>query len=654
MTARTPIASRGTTSATPMFRSLRARLGAVFLSFLLLVGGSVAATFVAVRAQAGDATVINLAGRQRMLTQKMIWLALARPDSPELDATIQLFDKTLHALRDGGPTLDPAGRVVTLSPAPDAALRAQLDDVAQTWATFRAHLQPADAAALQTESPVILARLDSAVSAFEARAQAKLTRLQFIQLFFLVTALLLLAWGYLLTRRRIIDPLAVLGATARRMGGGQLADPVPLTGGDELGELGRAFEIMRAEIAAAREQLESRVTQRTRELTSAFELSQEIVAQLDLDHLLRSVADRARALMRAQTASLCLLAPDGEYLELAASSGETIGHAGLRQPIQRGLAARVVGAGETVVVEAACAGCSFLNTHAPGQCVAAPLRVGNRTLGALCAVRANGAPLDEDETRALTLLANSAAIAIANAQLAETGRRRAEQTAILAERERLAAELHDHLAQTLGFLNLKADRVKEVFIAGYAAEAEGELNSMKSAIAAAYGQVRAALVNLREPLRRAEESLENTGSAFSQKLDACVADFHEASGLPVELIMADSAALALPPITQSQVAHIVREALTNVRRHASAKHAWVRVERANGEACFTVEDDGCGFDQGMIEADQHLGLAIMRARAERSGGRLAVDSVFGAGTKVAAIFPLAGQTASSPHKEAVR
>ncbi|MEK7784765.1 MAG: type IV pili methyl-accepting chemotaxis transducer N-terminal domain-containing protein, partial [Chloroflexota bacterium] len=415
------------------FRSLRAQLGLIFLGFLLLVGGSVIATFLAVRTQADDATVINLAGRQRMLTQKMTWLALAQPDNPDLTAALHLFDQTLLALREGGSTVDSAGQAVTLPPAPDPALRAQLDEVAQTWSTFRAHLQPVDATALQAESPRILAQLDSVVSAFEAQAQAKLVRLQLIQAVFFVAALLLLVWGYLLTRRQITSPLAVLGAAARRMAGGYLSESVPALDNNELGDLSRAFETMRAEISVAREQLEARVARRTHELASAFEFSQEIVAQLDPDHLLRSVADRAQALMQAQAVSLCLLAADGNYLELVASRGETASPANLRQPVQRGLAARVIGAGETVVIEAACSSCGFLCAHAPGQCIAAPLRVGERTLGALCAVRNSGAHFDFDETRALTLLANSAAIAIANAQLAEAGRRQAEQAASLAQ-----------------------------------------------------------------------------------------------------------------------------------------------------------------------------------------------------------------------------
>jgi transcriptional regulator with GAF, ATPase, and Fis domain len=116
--------------------------------------------------------------------------------------------------------------------------------------------------------------------------------------------------------------------------------------------------------------------------------SAEIVAQLDLEQLLRSVTDRARKLTRAQTTSLCLLNSDGEHLDLAASSPEAAAHTERRQPVQRGLAAQVVGAGETVVTEAGCAGCDILHIYAPGQCVAAPLRVGEQTLGALCAIRA--------------------------------------------------------------------------------------------------------------------------------------------------------------------------------------------------------------------------------------------------------------------------
>jgi nitrate/nitrite-specific signal transduction histidine kinase len=84
-------------------------LGIIFVCFLLLVVGSVTATFLAARAKADDARLINLVGRQRMLTHKITWLALAQPDNP-VAASIQLFEQTLRALRDGGTTFDSTGQ----------------------------------------------------------------------------------------------------------------------------------------------------------------------------------------------------------------------------------------------------------------------------------------------------------------------------------------------------------------------------------------------------------------------------------------------------------------------------------------------------------------------------------------------------------------
>jgi len=136
-----------------MLRSLRAQLNLIFLGFLFLVGSSVTVTFLLVQTQIADATVINLAGRQRMLSQRMMWLALTQPANSELARTINLFDQTLRALQEGGDTLDSTDRVVTLPPAPDPELRAQLGDAVTTWGAFRAHLQPVDAQMHPKRSP---------------------------------------------------------------------------------------------------------------------------------------------------------------------------------------------------------------------------------------------------------------------------------------------------------------------------------------------------------------------------------------------------------------------------------------------------------------------------------------------------------------------
>ncbi len=615
-----------------MFHSLRWRLGAIFVGFLLLVAASVTATFYVIETQQADAAIINLAGRQRMLSQRMLWLAHTQPDQPELAQTVQLFEQTLHALRDGGSTLDAAGRSIVLPPAPDAALRAHLDEASRTWPVFQAQLSSASHAGLQDTSTRLLSQLDQIVRDYEGQAQAKLARLQFIQALFLAAAVGLLAGSYVMLHRQVLRPLSVLDRAARRMAQGDLAQAVPLDRRDELGELARAFNAMRVEIAAAHGELENRVAQRTRELNAAFELSQEIVGQIDLNSLLDSVTERARALTHASSASLCLIDCDPQMLSLVAMSGAGPALLNLQQSLDRDPAQQVVGEGATVVVDAGCTNCGFLCAHAPGRSAVAPLRAGPTTLGALCVVRPRGEDFDANETRALTLLANSAVVAIANARLAEQQKQQAERAAIAAERDRLAAELHDNLAQTLGFLNLKSDRVRETLGDREINQASLELAQMKEAIGTAYHQVRAALTGLREPLPDADN--------LRTRLSDCVTEMNASAGPSVELKIVDTAALALPHITQTQAYHIVHEALNNVRRHAQAQHVSVTVGRHNGTACFVVEDDGRGFVREAVDERQHLGLSIMRARAERCGGTLQVESELGKGTKVTALLPV--------------
>jgi two-component system nitrate/nitrite sensor histidine kinase NarX len=623
------------------FDSVQGRIYLIFLSFALLVVLSAGATFWSIQTQEMDALTINLAGRQRMLTQKITWLASAQPENPELQTSLQLFEQTLYALRDGGTTqygpsagtsASQGAEEVTLPPATDPDLRAELDEIARSWEDFRHHLDPLDVQALQDASPVLLAQVDANVNHYESHAESKLRRMQVIQGFFLLAGLALLTWGYVITRQRIFAPLAELGAAAQRMADGQLAEPVPAMETDELGELGGAFEAMRREIASAQESLEGRVAQRTREIMAAFEFSQEIVAQLELERLLCSVTERARLLMGAKATALCLLDNGDSSLILSASSPENESLLNIRQTLKREMPSCVFRTGGPVVAQAECQQCAFMKAHAPGQSAVVPLRAAKTTLGALCVVREMDHPFDPDETRALALLSNSAAIAIANACLIEDRRRQTEQAAILSERERLAADLHDNLAQTLSFLNLEAGILRGLLVDGGVEDSLGTLERMRLAIEGAYAQVRDALVGLSEPVSSADD--------FAQKLSASLEEMRRATLLPITLEIADPSALELPRLLQAQAIHIVREAVVNIHKHAQAHSVGVHIDRVDGQSRFIIQDDGCGFDPQVIQGGHHLGLRLMRSRAERSGGTLAVESAPGQGTRIVVYFPL--------------
>jgi two-component system nitrate/nitrite sensor histidine kinase NarX len=380
--------------------------------------------------------------------------------------------------------------------------------------------------------------------------------------------------------------------------------------------------------------LESSMAQRPHELMALFDSSQEIVAQLDLDTLLGTISDQARALMQAEAAFLCLLTPAGDALQLAFSSGWDEAQVGVSQLSTRGLAAQVVGDGSTVVAATQCTNCVILNKFGPGGCVAVPLRAGKSTLGALCVVRAREQSFDADQAKSLRMLANAAAIAIANARLADAARQEAARAAACAEREHLSTELHDNLAQTLASLKLKVGvlemRLQETV--GIKEAIGEELAAMAAAIATAYTQARSALTGLQQP--------HTPSNNLACALEQSVAEFNAATGIAATLVIADEAALAISAVAQIQVEYIVHEALTNIRRHAQASHVQARVEQRDGLASFVIADDGCGFEPQTVDVEHHLGLAIMHRRALHGGGHLSVHSSPGTGTQVVASFPM--------------
>ncbi len=624
-------------------QTIRSKLGLLLLSFFALVALSAVITYWASDEQRADALVINLAGRQRMLTQQMTWLALNAPTSEELTVAINQFDITLQALREGGVVLDADSRPVTLPPSPDPLLDAQFAVVNETWSSFREKLRiirstPTDepawaetAAALQAESPLILAQLDNIVMGFEKRAEVKVARLLWFEIGFMLLAFALLIVEYQLARRWILKPLSKLENATTRISLGEFKSPIKKSGEDEFGKLAEIFEIMRGELAVARELLEDRVARRTRELSAAFEFSQEIVAQLNLEHLLQSVVERTQDLMQADSVALCLLNSDQTTLELAAARGNTTFAGGMKHSLKQGLAVKVIDSGQVQTSENTCSGCGFLHSQGQGLCLAAPLKVGTQYLGALCLSRKGDQEFDEDEKKALTLLVNAAAIAITNSNLAASQRQEAQQVAVLAEREHLAAELHDHLAQTLSFMRIKTERLEGAISGNQTSEAYDELRRIQSALEMAYTQVRDALSGLRQP--------PPAGGDFAQKLAECKAEFERLTDLPLLLHIQHPEALELPASVQVQVIHIIKGGLSNIHRHAHAKHVKICAEQENGSARFIIEDDGIGFTPNDVLDENHLGLRIMRARTERSGGQFTLDSIPGKGTRVVVSFP---------------
>ncbi len=636
-----------------MFKSLQGRLSLLFIAFTLLVLISVGATVWGVETQRQDALVINLAGRQRMLTQQMARLAFEAGTGENftnaaLQEVEQAFDQTLQALRDGGTAPYLLEQDVTLPPTRDPEIRSALDEATLTWGGFRARLDelqqiPHESASfadalqsIQQQATTLAAQADVVVRLYEADSMAKVNRLRAIQIGFFTCALILLAAGVWLTRQSALNPLRELARAANRLGENDLETAIQPEGPEEMRALSRAFESMRvrlrsshAELVALNESLEERVAQRTRELETLNEVSREISSRLDIQQVLNSVTEKARTLLGGEVASLCLVDENHHWLKLQAVSGPQDAVNGQAVRADEDLAEAVLGSHQALIcgVGACRGGCRMLSEPYRASHLAAPLRIGERVIGALCVGSLTHSRFAGEAAGMLTKLANVAAIALENARLyAQAGR-----VATLEERHRVAAEMHDGLGQTLSYLGLMTDQVVDFLSDGREGAALERLQKTRETIGEATREVRRAINSLMD---EAPSALD-----LRIRLREAVEEFASEHDLKTAWQTDEESAPDCSPQAAEQVLNVTREALNNIARHAAARQVSVRMGQSNGQYFVTIEDDGKGFDASQSEPSGHFGLRVMQARAAHIGGELLIESAPGMGSRVTLTFP---------------
>lgn len=211
--------------------------------------------------------------------------------------------------------------------------------------------------------------------------------------------------------------------------------------------------------------------------------------------------------------------------------------------------------------------------------------------------------------------------------------------ATLQEREQLAHELHDGLSQSLAFLNLQAQAAQIYLQAGQGEPARANLARLVEVVRAMQGDVRELIGNLLVVSLPSEN--------FCSALRQVSARFEEQTGLGIKLeIEGDAGTVCSPttlsPATGVQLLRIVQESLANVRKHAgSPRLIYVRLKVEAGQLHLSVEDNGTGFDPALPGAARsHFGLQVMRTRAARIGGEIAVHSTPGHGTRIEVRVPL--------------
>ncbi|WUH99220.1 GAF domain-containing sensor histidine kinase [Spirillospora sp. NBC_00431] len=271
-----------------------------------------------------------------------------------------------------------------------------------------------------------------------------------------------------------------------------------------------------------------------------------------------------------------------------------------------------------------------------------PIRDGEDVIGIIfLANKKRPGGFTEDDEELLTLFAAHAAIAVTNARLYEHNR----ELTLVAERNRMARELHDAVAQKLFSLRLTART----------ASALAERDPLQSVPEGAGGRPPTAnrvVQELEQVERLAAEALAELRAVIFELRPADLTDglvpslrkhvevldrAHEAS-----VRIAADEAVVLPEDQEAVAFRITQEALYNALRHAGARIVEVRLGTRDGQAVLEVADDGSGFDTSDTATEQQngLGLASMRDRAYSIGGELTIDAAPGHGTTVRLEVPL--------------
>ena len=425
----------------------------------------------------------------------------------------------------------------------------------------------------------------------------------------------------------ITGPLAIVVAMEimRRFNAGWIAEVLLV-----IASIGLGVVLMQGITA-----INNRLKRQNRELLALHTASIDISSLRSLDGVLKTVIDQARALVGAKYGALSVVGEDGHIKSFVTSgisqeARDAIGP----PPVGHGVLGVVLHEGQRLRlgdISKHPRSVGFPSNHPMMKTLlAVPVTCKSPFLGNLyLAEKESGEMFTDDDEQTLERFAVQAAIAIDNAHLHQ----QVANLAVAQERLRIAHEMHDGLAQVLGYVNTKVQAANAYLSRGKSEDASVQLNELAVAARSAYGDVRESIVDLR--------TLPNPQQSFTEVMKDYVERWREQTGIRTELTIDGDIAVA--PAAELQLVRIIQESLANVRKHAKATTAKVDLRRRDGLLLVTIADDGVGFNPGATGKSDfpRFGLSTMQERAATIGGALHIDSTPGHGTTVRLEVPIA-------------
>lgn len=386
--------------------------------------------------------------------------------------------------------------------------------------------------------------------------------------------------------------------------------------------------------------LEQRVEERTYEIERRQQVAEglrDILAILNSnrsdEEILNYIVAQAKRLLEANASAIYRLQSEDEFLTIRTSQGlpaEYIAKADM--PLGQGTTGQAVLTRQPVAVpDVAAIDGGDVRTKARRRALihsgfyavlAVPLLVKDEVYGALVLYYSKSHEFSTEEIELAVTFSAQAALAIENARL----RMQVEQAAVVAERSRLARDLHDAVTQMLFSASLIAEVLPRLWERS-PNEGLRRLDELRQLARGALAEMRTLLLELR-PSRLTEASL---GDLLRQLTEAVSGRARVPIALEVE------GQCTLPAEVQVSLYRTAQEALNNVAKHAQANQATVKLNCQPDQVKLSISDDGRGFTLKSVTPD-NLGLSIMHERAEAIGARLEIKSEVGQGTRVVVIW----------------
>lgn len=380
-------------------------------------------------------------------------------------------------------------------------------------------------------------------------------------------------------------------------------------------------------ISNARLYTESRLQQRW--LSASAEISAQLLAVSGEDPL-RMIARRASEIAEADLVTVALLTPEGDEVMIEVSVGDAAeGLIGQKFRVSETLAGKAIEDGAPLLVHSAAETpdrtTQMESIFEPGPVMVIPLVGTGRVVGALTIARVVGRPTFSTNDLSMAAgFANHAAIAI---ELA-AARSDQQRMVLLEDRDRIARDLHDHVIQQLFAIGLSLEGVAAMV--GPNDKVVQKLHERVADIDRTIRQIRTSIFELRGPLGGGP-------AGFRTRVMEITNDVTTALGFKPGVAFSGPVDLALEGTLADDVEACVREALTNVAKHARATTASVDITVAASEVIVSVSDNGIG-----ASADgRRSGVANLQARAEQRYGTFELSARVAGGTQLTWKVPIA-------------